>query len=210
MMIGSPSFGHAVQALNRRLPSQYFLTMAALPSRVKLHDILIVESDGEFWFNTDTLDKFCKLEGLTEHQENVTLYTGHLLCPGCGANLAHENGAVGFYDYDVDHVRIQKQFACKKCRHQWGPRASGPRDSAVVASPCPPREPSAPRAPRARTAGGPSVRDLIHAIINALRDEIGIADWATFRKVAVERCTAAGINPGSTTTELPRWRKTQA
>lgn len=205
-MVSSPTRTHAIHAM--ALPSTLYLQAAGISSANRLTELLIVESDNEWWFNPDTVAKHLKLDGLNEHQENVKLYTGFTQCPKCANDLAPE-GDVGFFDYDIDTVRIQYQFACKKCRHQWGPKASGPRDATLVGVAAAPRAPTAPHAPRAKTAGGPSVRDQIHAIINPLRDQMGLADWAAFRKVAIERCTAAGINPGSTTTELPRWRKVQ-
>lgn len=218
-MIASASRAYAERKLDRILPTDYYLTRQALPNRYRLHDLLIVESDDEYWFNTDTAAKQVKLDGLTEKQINVKLCTGHTHCPKCNHDLAPDLPPIagrpyniGFYDFDVDPVRIQKQFACKKCRHQWGPVASGPKDASLVAVAAGPRDPATmrtPNAPRAKTAGGPSVRDQIHAVLTPLLVEIGLTDWVVFRKVAIERCTAAGINLGSTTTELPRWRKVQ-
>ena len=205
VMIAASTRAYAERKLDRVLPTNHYLSREGLPNRYRLHDLLIVESDGEYWFNTDTALKHVKLDGLNEVQVNVKLCTGYTHCPKCSNDLAPDLPPiagqpynVGFYDFDVDAVRIQRQFACKKCRHQWGPVASGPKDASLVAIAAEPRDPATlrtPHAPRAKTAGGPSVRDQIHAIIEPLRAEIGLTDWVEFRRVAVERCTAAGINP---------------
>lgn len=214
------SFIAATRAVNRHMPTNYALELMGVPrTRGALHELLVTESDGEYWFDLDSVTKAVGLAGLTEHQENVRLYTGHTHCPQCKSDLAPSTPPIpgqrfniGFYDSDIDPVRIPRQFACKKCRHAWGPPASGPKDSSLVAVAAGPRDPSdipTARAPRAKTSGGPSVRDQIHAILNPLKDEMGLADWPAYRAAAITKCTAAGINPGSTTTELPRWRKLQ-
>lgn len=217
-MIASSSWISAAQKLDRYLPRDLFLRDQSLPTRQRIYDLLIVESDGEYWFNPESATKQIKLDSLTEQQVNVKLFTGYTHCPKCKNDLAPSipplPGAVGpnvgFYDFDVDAVRIQHQFACKKCRHQWGPKASGPKDSSLTAVAAPPRDPNdirAPSGPRVHKVDGISLKDKIDQIFASVAERIGVADWPAFRTAAVAACVAKGVKNTTAATAVSKWRK---
>lgn len=212
-MISSFSHGEAKRKLGRLVPSDLYLRAQNLPSRERLFDLLIIESDGEWWFNSDSIDKQLKLDGLTEVQVEVKLFTGYSHCPKCNHDLATITPALpgqpiiyGFYDYDCDPVRIQHQFACRKCRHQWGPPASGPRNADIISVPAAARV-TQPQGvinePKPGTAGAAAfaTADAVYARPDRPQD------WKAFRLVVIAEGEAEGQNPGNVGTELPRWAR---
>lgn len=210
-MISAISRNAAERKLNRFLPRDRYLSNQVLPSRFKLHDLLVVESDGEYWFNTDAASKQCKLDGLTEIQENVKLYTGHTHCPACKADLAASSptSLCGFYDYDITTVRIKHQFACKKCRHEWGTKieSGATRDGSLVAVAAGPRTDGPVTLnmsePKPGTAGAAAFAVADREYARPDRS----ADWKTFRNVVIAAGVAEGQNQGNVGTELPRWAR---
>lgn len=211
MMIGSSSRSGAFHKLKAHTPCARYLANQGLPSHERLSDLLLVESDGEWWFNTDSVAKQCKLDGLTEAQINVKLCTGHTHCPGCKVDLSipNHNGSdprVGFYDFDVDPVRINRQFACKKCRHQWGPAASGPKDSSLVAVAAPKRDPATVRGPSAPRAGG-GTKSIKDALFISVQETHPLSNWEAFRAEYVKQAIAAGIKPSTATAAASKRRR---
>lgn len=213
-MISAASRSQAIKKM--QLPKQLYLTSVGVPNHNRLAELLLVESDGEWWFNPDTLMKQLKLDGLSEHQVNVKLLTGYTHCPKCAHDLAPVplpsavGQAVGFFDFDIDAVRIQHQFACKKCRHQWGPKASGPKDFTLAAENAPPRgERVAVGVKSAYTppAGG-SVTGRVWEIADEIRAKPDAPrDWKGLRAAIVTAGDAAGIHPATVATQVAKWRK---
>ena len=210
-MIASSSWASAALKLNSHLPSDLYLRNQNLPTRARLLDTLIVESDGDYWFNSESAAKAVKLDGLTERQLNVKLCTGHTTCPKCSHDLACGSGHddYGFFDFDVDNVRIQHQFACKKCRFQWGPKASGPKDSSLVAEAAPPRgeRVAAPTKSAYTPPAGGSVTGRVWEIADEVRTAHPNSDWKTLRAAVCAAGEAAGIHPATVATQVAKWRK---
>jgi hypothetical protein len=166
----------------------------------------LVESDGDWWFNPVTLAKVLKLDGLTETQENIKLYCGFTHCPSCKFDLTPlPNAAPGFFDYDVDSVRIQKQFACRKCRHQWGPEAGGARDSAVQPGSLARSSSSRSSIPHRSTA--PATGSITGRVWEIADELYASQDWKSVRAAVMLAGEAAGIHPSTVATQVAKWRK---
>ena len=207
-MTSAPSRAQAIHAM--QLPPPLYFDTAGLPPRFRAEELLLVESDGEWWFNPDTVEKQLKIAGLTEEQLNVKLTTGHTHCPKCNHDLAAPSAIgndlrVGFYDYFVDNVRIQEQFSCKKCRHQWGGKCSGPKDFTLT-----PVVASSPRAATARGTFKPPAGGSVTGRVWAIADAIyatNPADWKTVRAALVVAGEAEGIHSATVATQAAKWRK---
>lgn len=208
-MHSAVSRSQALRAMD--LPNTLYFTAQGL-NRSRIVELLLTESDGEWWYNPESVTKQCRLDGLTEAQVNVKLCTGHTHCPKCKHDLAAPStiGAdqrVSFYDFFVDDmVRIQEQFACKKCRHQWGGKCRGSKDSAIERVAAPVRSQTSekgPRAPRA-AAGTKSIKDTLFL---ELQQTIPVSNWEAFRAEYIKQCVEAGIKLSTATAAASKRRR---
>lgn len=213
-MLSFHSRGAASRSIRKNSPPASFLIANGLPSHARLEDMLLVEVEGEYFYKAEDLEKYLGIASFTENQVEAYLFCGHVNCPSCKADLAppvvllpgQRYEHYGFTDYDVDGPRWQKeQFACKKCRHQWGGICTGGKDANHVAIPVASKS-SAP------TELKPPKPDSLCGKAWAIFDEHyadpnRAQDWKTWRANAIAACVAAGQNEGNAGTEIPRWRK---